>query len=211
MLWSDLVVSSLAVSQTTSLSGSLLDLCLSTDTVCFGSGRTSWSGTCRWLRPHQLVLCLLVVLWWTVPPLGKEACDAWCIQRCGIPSNHSWVIQHIGDRNLIHLIAWRRLAVCSRNVAIYIQSDYIVKQTITFLYLQLNVLLLWSASRAGPLTRFRWTTLYSFKSEEKLRLFCALYAGCDSCMYFGRRWVSLEMQSLTVEVPHMYAYVCFGV
>ena len=30
----------------------------------------------------------------------------------------------------VDLIAWRRLAVSSRNVAIYISSDYIVRQTI---------------------------------------------------------------------------------
>ena len=29
----------------------------------------------------------------------------------------------------VDLIAWRRLAVCSRNVAIYIKRDYIVRQT----------------------------------------------------------------------------------
>ena len=34
--------------------------------------------------------------------------------------NHAWPVD---------LIAWRRIAVCSRNVAIYITRDYIVRQT----------------------------------------------------------------------------------
>ena len=42
--------------------------------------------------------------------------------------DHAWPVD---------LIAWRRLAVCSRNVAIYITRDYIVRQTKNLAYLLL--------------------------------------------------------------------------
>ena len=45
-----------------------------------------------------------------------------CVTRsCGIPFNHSWELQHIGDAYSVHLIAWRRLTECSRNLAIHIR------------------------------------------------------------------------------------------
>ena len=53
----------------------------------------------------------------------------------GIPSSHSWASQHVGDAYSVDLIAWRRLTGCSRNVAIHIQSDHIVRQTITKLWI----------------------------------------------------------------------------
>ena len=37
--------------------------------------------------------------------------------------NHSWAPEYISDAYSIDLIAWRRLTVCSRNVAIHIRSD----------------------------------------------------------------------------------------
>ena len=51
----------------------------------------------------------------------------------GIPSIKNWALQHVGDVFSINLIAWRRLAVHSANIVIHIQSDHIVRQTITFL------------------------------------------------------------------------------
>ena len=35
----------------------------------------------------------------------------------------------------VDLIAWRRLAVCSRNVAIYITRDYILRQTKNLIFI----------------------------------------------------------------------------
>ena len=55
---------------------------------------------------------------------------------CRIPSNRNWAQQHM-DLNiyLFNLIAWRRLAVLSRNIAIHwVRSDHIMGETIIFLF-----------------------------------------------------------------------------
>ena len=50
--------------------------------------------------------------------------------RHGIPSYHSRAQQYIGDAHSIDLMAWRRPALCSRNVTIRIRSDHVWRQTI---------------------------------------------------------------------------------
>ena len=60
--------------------------------------------------------------------LVSRCSHVWCrycillvfFRRWGRMINHAWPVD---------LIAWRRLAVCSRNVAIYITRDYILRQT----------------------------------------------------------------------------------
>ena len=52
-------------------------------------------------------------------------------------TNHSRASCFLRSHMTSRLIAWRRLAVCSRNVAIYITRDYIVRQTKNLAFLLL--------------------------------------------------------------------------
>ena len=55
----------------------------------------------------------------------------WVKQQGSKCANQSCWKNNWSQQSIMHfdLIAWRRLAVCSRNVAIYITRDYIVRQT----------------------------------------------------------------------------------
>ena len=103
------------------------------------------SRVCHFFRPgaHASgIFWNLLEIW--MPTIKKHNNRRTMRQRTAEGANH-WV--NSKDRNApiravekkliiaehyawpVDLIAWRRLAVCSRNVAIYIARDYIVRQT----------------------------------------------------------------------------------
>ena len=53
----------------------------------------------------------------------------WCCYGEVLNELPLWGSRSINEVKFNDLIAWRRLAVCSRNVAIYITRDYVVRQT----------------------------------------------------------------------------------
>ena len=57
--------------------------------------------------------------------------------RCGIPSNHSWALQHIGGIIYTHWTSSSeedKQLIYSQNVEIHIQSNHIVRQMIAFFW-----------------------------------------------------------------------------